>query len=492
MFGRFSKFDAKKVYEEAKRKQDVKQLIRVLEHDTAEPYLKSQAARALGDTADARAVDPLIRALASENKWIREEAAAALGKLKAVRATEALLAVLNDSEWGVRRSAATALGKIGDPRAVEPLIAALQNDSWVTKEAAAALGAIGDKRAIEPLVQVYNSWQSKEVAPALEKLGWKPEGDQGKWALARQDWAELAKIGPEVAKPLVAIITNEHNSEYARNKALETLSQIVRDNHEQIGLLLELAGTETSGISKTSVIKETLNSIGRPALPLLLEALESDNWRIRSVAAEVLHAQSWQEITTKHRALILMAKKEWDKIPALGNDAVPVLLSFIEDQYARETLITCGAAAVPYLVAALDENDVPSIGKIVQVLDALGWLPERPDHKALFAIALYRYDDIPDTGTGGVAPLLSVLIRHTKIILDTAPWALEQVMHDNLADIPEGILRRAARLLDKTHFVTIPVLDDMYPAESTEVTDYDCSTIRMLAMQELQRRGLEV
>ena len=52
----------------------------------------------------------------------------------------------------VGRDAAEALGEINDTRAVTPLIAALKDKSWVTRcGAALALGRIKDPRAVEPL-----------------------------------------------------------------------------------------------------------------------------------------------------------------------------------------------------------------------------------------------------------------------------------------------------------------------------------------------------
>ena len=100
-----------------------------------------------------RDVDALMKALNYQSSWqIRGEAARALGELKDARAVEALIAVLKDENAGVRSKAAEALGEIGDTRAVKPLIARLKDKNvYMRVHAAGALGKIGDTRAFGPL-----------------------------------------------------------------------------------------------------------------------------------------------------------------------------------------------------------------------------------------------------------------------------------------------------------------------------------------------------
>jgi hypothetical protein len=90
------------------------------------------AVETLGIIGDARAVEPLIKAI---------------GKSLVVR---------------------HALVKIGEP-AVEPLIKALKDEDY-SYSAAKALGEIGDKRAVEPLIKALEDDLSY-AASALRKLG---------------------------------------------------------------------------------------------------------------------------------------------------------------------------------------------------------------------------------------------------------------------------------------------------------------------------------
>lgn len=76
-------------------------------------------------------------------------------KLEARRDVEGLMKALRyDKNWSVREEATSALGDIADARAIEPLIKALEDeDRDVREEAAEALIKIGDERAVDPLIQ---------------------------------------------------------------------------------------------------------------------------------------------------------------------------------------------------------------------------------------------------------------------------------------------------------------------------------------------------
>jgi HEAT repeat protein len=134
--------------------------------------VEASAAEALGKIGKP-AVEPLIEVLKVAKKHIRKGAALALGKIGDERAVEPLIEALRDEELGVRMDAAEALGKIGEP-AVELLIQALKDeDSDVRYNAAVALGKIGDERAVEPLTQALkdkDGFVRWGVKKALKKL----------------------------------------------------------------------------------------------------------------------------------------------------------------------------------------------------------------------------------------------------------------------------------------------------------------------------------
>jgi len=120
-----------------------------------------------------RDVNGLIKALGYQKgdsfdaRSIRRDAARALGELEDPRAVEPLIAALKDESFSVRKAAAEALGKIGDTRAVEPLSAALKDkDSDVRKAAAEALVSLYRNASLsETAKQTILAYRSKITSP---------------------------------------------------------------------------------------------------------------------------------------------------------------------------------------------------------------------------------------------------------------------------------------------------------------------------------------
>src|SRR3990172_7343457 len=97
-----------------KQRGDVNGLCGTLSHK--DHSIRLQAAEALGDLTDSRAVQPLATSLREDaNTFVRRAAATALGRLNDLRVVEPLIAALrDDSDHSVRGGCAAALGKIGD------------------------------------------------------------------------------------------------------------------------------------------------------------------------------------------------------------------------------------------------------------------------------------------------------------------------------------------------------------------------------------------
>lgn len=131
----------------------VNPLIQILEGD--DNYVRINAARALGEIGDKRAIKPLIQAL--EDDYVRKDAADALVKI-GEPAVKPLIQIFESGNKYVRCCVVNALAEIGDKRAVKPFIQALESiDENISVLAAIALGEIGDKRAIKPLTRKLNS-----------------------------------------------------------------------------------------------------------------------------------------------------------------------------------------------------------------------------------------------------------------------------------------------------------------------------------------------
>ena len=174
-------------------------LIQALKYEKKNPRLVTTAAWALSKIGEPT-VDPLIQALEDRSKNVRMAAAWALGEIKDSRAVgpltqmvEPLIQNLGDKyssvrgtaggtlkkisqalkyeDWDVRLAAAGALKQIRDSKAVEPLIQALKGKDWHARLAAArALGEIKDPIAVEPLTQALKDEDSRVRKAAREAL----------------------------------------------------------------------------------------------------------------------------------------------------------------------------------------------------------------------------------------------------------------------------------------------------------------------------------
>lgn len=99
--------------------QDRTQLVRILESDL-DFRVRIQAAFALGNTRDAAALDPLVRALADPNPAVRAAAATGLARLGNRRALTALGNHTRDPSAAVRVQAERAIRQISSGEASAP------------------------------------------------------------------------------------------------------------------------------------------------------------------------------------------------------------------------------------------------------------------------------------------------------------------------------------------------------------------------------------
>jgi HEAT repeat protein len=230
------------------------------------PHWKTrwQAAQALGELEDSRAVEPLIQAMEDDNQWVRIVAAEALGQIRDQRATDYLLSSLSDHSIWVRRASVVALGQVGDARAVPALMERLLRspDSEWPEELhgviAKALGEIGEP-AIKVLIDTLNdsdAWVSSAAARALGQIG-----------------------DPQAITPLTVLIKQENR--WVRSAATQALAQIADARAVRAALTTDEA---PRAFWKLMALKE----IDKSTIQQLTALLEDPNEHIRARAAEVL------------------------------------------------------------------------------------------------------------------------------------------------------------------------------------------------------------
>jgi HEAT repeat protein len=245
-----------------KAARDIRGLIRLLSHK--DPDIQYEAAGALGDIGDPRAVDPLITALKNDEfSGVRWKAAESLSRI-GPPAVDALIGALQHSDDDVRWKAAIALGEIGDQRAIEPLTGLLRDDDrFVKSRAAAALGMIGEP-AVPPLISALR------------------EGDGNlRWGAA----IALGKIrDPRAIEPLIRALTDKY--ENVRAEAATSLAAMGKDALEPLLRFLQYSD-KSLRIDVVPALGELQDT---DAIHPLIQMLENADDEERRAIADALDA----------------------------------------------------------------------------------------------------------------------------------------------------------------------------------------------------------
>lgn len=202
---------------------------------------------------------------------------------------ESLIKALDYSLSQVKQSVIQALVEIREP-AIQSLISALDNKRSNVREAAAeTLGRIGDPVSIGPLVQILK------------------DDDLGvRMAVGNA----LAKIGKPAVPTLTMVLTDSSND--VKKVAAETLGKI--KDLESIEPLIQLLKDDDLGVRLTTV--SSLQEVGEPAVPSLIEALKNDNNNIRNGAATAL-GRIKDIAAIDHLCRLLKSKLRSDRIGAI-------------------------------------------------------------------------------------------------------------------------------------------------------------------------------
>ncbi|MFB0535505.1 MAG: HEAT repeat domain-containing protein [Anaerolineae bacterium] len=226
--------------------------------------VRQEAARALGDMGDRRAVPHLIQALGDKYAKVREAAASALGRIGDEQAASHLVQALGDQNVRVRSEAVKALSQIG-PAAVPHLIQALGDERWEVRErAASALGRIGDQSALPHLVQALNDSKDAVRTAAASALG---------------------QLGDKRAVPhLVQALDSKGKSHWWAGQALGRIGALPE--------LVQALDDKQSRVREGAV--SGLSTIGEEGIPHLVRAMGDSSKQVRKRAANILGQRSDQ------------------------------------------------------------------------------------------------------------------------------------------------------------------------------------------------------
>jgi HEAT repeat protein len=509
------------------------------------------------------ALPPLINRLHSQNNAVSAHAADILALLGAP-AVEALIRALSDPDPFVRQQAARALGEIGDARAVKPLLLALSDRAQVVRTAAVAALLKGDDPDIlakiaEGMIRDAALWEAGQahldrlqthlIRQALIRLSHPAEAkqDAGRQALVRLGAAAVLSLIEALetknahemagaAKALMQIndpravpglihaleegeITNKHSlplidalGKLGDARAVPALARFLRASlpsvqRAAVTALGEIGAPEGApplvdcmsqlpGESKMhAAVLDALGRIGAAeAIPAVLPWLQASRADIRQQAAQALDQMGWTPGAE--------ADVEAPVTPAEPSGDEKRLNGVTADTESRTQ------AAVLELIRTLETKQITNEGAI-PVIEALS---ELGDTRAVPGLTRFLESSLPAVQRAAVqalgrigapraaAPLIAFLSKmpgESKMHL-TVLRALGQIgaaeaipaVKPYLQARRADIRQEAARVLDALGWTT-PSAEADPPSTARAIEDLAVTARRKQAIDFLKAQGAE-
>jgi HEAT repeat protein len=341
--------------------------------------IREEAAILLGGLKDPRSVSPLVSALRDRDGSVRE---AAMGALMSIGepSVVALGACLTDPELSVQEAASSVLASIADARVLDPLVRALHSSDWIVRmHAVKALGRIRDPGSVQsliPLLQDTVKAVREETASALAAIGESAIPalletlTHHNWLVRLHAVESLGKTkSPKAVEPLLSALFNDGDSA-VREDAIRALGDI--GDPQAVEFLF--TAMKEPGLRTLAV--EALGHIGdRRAVPILIEVVTGVNppEMTRAVAG---CGDQWDEEVITRAAAVRALGAIGDE------SALPTLVAALEPTFTRADAVAAlarfGATAIPYLLPLLtgprDEN---VRYHVKEALAQVGWRPGR-------------------------------------------------------------------------------------------------------------------
>ena len=356
----------------------------LLEHITAlrdaDWAIREEAALALAEARDSRAVVALSALLKDADRAVRE---AAMQALRAIGGPSVVTlgACLRDTDLTVQESAASILSSIGDERVLIPFIEVLDSPDWIVRmHAAKGLGRIGDSRAVEPLMPLLQDKVKavrEEATQALAQIG-EASLPYLHNALKHEDWLvrlhaveALGKLkSGQSVEAILSVMFNDTDTA-VRVDAARSLGEI-GDPRAAKFLITVMRGEHLRPVAI-----EALGKIGdRCAVPVLLEVVKGTN---RPPEGREVYGcgdrYSEEEMVTMGAAVKALALiKDEGSIPTL----VGALQNTLVREEAAEALVAFGDRAIPALLQVMRrERDENIQYHVKQALAKVGWRANR-------------------------------------------------------------------------------------------------------------------
>ena len=348
--------------------------------------VREDAATALGEARDSRAVLPLVAVLKDPDRAVRQ---AAITALTAIGEASVLTlgGCLKDSDLTLQESAASILSTIADCRVIAPLLDALASPDWIVRmDAAKALGRIGDPQAVEPLLSLLQDKVKavrEEASTALARVGEAALPSlvasltHGEWMVRLHTVEALGKLkSAAAADSLLSVVFNDRDSA-VRVDAVRSLGEIGGAR------AVEFLITAMQDRELRPAAIEALGKIAdRRAVPALVGVLTGAN---RPPSTRPIHGcgdryQEEEMVAMGAAAKALALIKDETTMRPL----VAALQNTVVREEAAAALVAFGPPAIPLLLGALGkEKDENIVYHVKESLRQLGWRPNRMDARAM-------------------------------------------------------------------------------------------------------------
>ncbi|MEQ8188545.1 MAG: HEAT repeat domain-containing protein [Candidatus Eremiobacterota bacterium] len=388
------------------------------------------------------ALVPLIKALGDKEPSVRWRTAEALGKIKDRRTVPYLIPLLKDKEGEIRLSVVKALGEIRDIRAVFPLIELLYDDYIIFQDITLTQGDYRDNSVVGSVIYALQKIGDTGALPALKKMLYNETHPMIKFLLdeavsyiEKSIETELFSVNQNDIIPLEEDLSSENiekdeeiqteeenieeifassdiQADEATSAEIEESPVVIQDEPElESGenkynttrlsvdtLEEELKKQEMENEIKEQIAKfestcmftrmdgvQTLEKIGKPAVELLVRALEDQNWRIREGAAEALSSIGDISVLAAFKKALPIEPE--DSIKNCLEQAIAKIEIELEVKTcieklsdnnmftqldAIQTLEKIGKPAIPYLIDTLTDSNWKVREGSLEVLSNIG------------------------------------------------------------------------------------------------------------------------
>ncbi len=248
--------------------------------------LKINAVRAISEIGTEEAVEPLKKAYYQGDQDIREIAVQGLGGIQSEKTIDILLDALKDESWRVREDAAKILGEKGDESVIDPLLDRLDDQkNYVVEAALQALGKIGTEEVLE---QIHDKIYSEDPGVRIAAVD------------------ALTRIETERAAEGILELLNREKNPRVLWSISDSLSNLSKDILEELKEHIRSIPEDKNIFISASMTKAGFSGFAED----IIDALDSDRWKIRQKAAESLEDIDVNDISKRNRKKLFRSLSE--------------------------------------------------------------------------------------------------------------------------------------------------------------------------------------